>query len=73
MDGLGPEPLCVWTTGPAPKPSATEGPRVPRPSSAEGLNAGVRLKACDPKGKALMGYEGSRPKFAFRPKLWLLC
>lgn len=64
-------PCACGLLGPVPK-SIVEGPNFSRSSLVEGPMVGERLKACDPKGKAPMGYDGSRPKFAFKPKLWVL-
>lgn len=54
------------------RPMCTKAQFCWRTSSAEGPKAGERLKARDPKGKAPLGFEGSQPKFSFKPKLQLL-
>jgi hypothetical protein len=72
MDGLGLEPLCVCgLLGHVPK-STAKGPSISRSCSVEGLMVGKRIKDRHPKGKAPMGYEGSWPKFSFKPKLRVL-
>lgn len=55
------------------RPKSFEGPHA-KPNLFEGPKVKARLKTREDKGKAKLGFEGSRPKFSFKPKLckWVL-